>query len=95
MPKPVSPEPKPQPTSQSHTGSTSSTGAKFESAKSIDPTGTWTKFLQQLSPGQPVTPEEVKLFQQGLEKWFGLEIARENRIMKEAMKKLKDSAQGN
>ena len=57
-----------------------------------DPSGTWAKFLG--GSGGPASPEEVRMFVQGLLKMFNVMIQQEQKRAKEASEKLKRAAEG-
>jgi hypothetical protein len=58
----------------------------------IDPTGVWTKFLS--TPGNAASPEDVKLFLQGMLKTFNALIQQQNEAAKRANEQLKKTIQG-
>lgn len=58
----------------------------------VDPTGAWAKFIS--TPGNPASAEDVKMFMQGLLKFFGVLIKQEQDAAKRAADKLKRAAQG-
>ena len=91
MPKPIEPDSRPKIPSAPKPLGPSQGGGGYAPAEKIDPSGEWTRFLQQLNPGQPITPQEVKQFQMGIMKWFNIIIARENRTIMESMKKMRKS----
>ncbi len=62
------------------------------SSKDVDPTGVWTKFLS--SGAGPATPEEVKLFIEGMMKMFNVLIQQQNAAAKRASEKLKKAIEG-
>lgn len=62
------------------------------STKDVDPTGVWTKFLSM--GGQAATPEEVKLFIQGMMKMFNILIQQQNAAAKRASEKLRKASEG-
>ena len=58
----------------------------------IDPTGAWSKFLS--TPSQVATPEEVKMFMQGMMKMFNVIIQQQDAAAKRARDKMKKAEQG-
>lgn len=58
----------------------------------IDPTGTWSKFLS--TPSAVATPEEVKMFMQGMLKMFNVIIQQQDAAYKRANEKLKKAEEG-
>lgn len=58
----------------------------------IDPTGAWSKFLS--TPSQVATPEEVKMFMQGMMKMFNVIIQQQDAAAKRASDKLKKAEEG-
>lgn len=59
---------------------------------SLDPTGAWSKFLS--TPGHIATPEEVKMFMQGMLKMFNILIQQQNAAYKRSNEQLKKAAEG-
>jgi hypothetical protein len=59
---------------------------------SIDPTGAWSKFLS--TPSQVASPEEVKMFIQGMMKMFNVMIQQQDAAAKRAAQKLKKAEEG-
>lgn len=59
----------------------------------MDPAGVWYKFFQSINPGQPVTVEQVKAFQNGLMKWFSAIIQHENASWKRIYDEMKKNLQ--
>ncbi len=58
----------------------------------IDPTGAWSKFLS--TPSQIATPQEVKMFLQGMMKMFNVIIQQQDAAAKRASDKLKKAEEG-
>jgi hypothetical protein len=58
----------------------------------IDPSGAWSKFLS--TPGHVATPEEVKMFMQGMLKMFNLLIQQQSAAYKRANEQLKKAVKG-
>ncbi len=61
-------------------------------AGNIDPTGAWSKFLS--TPGNVATPEEVKLFMQGLLKMFNVIIQQQTAAAHRAAEQMKKAEEG-
>ena len=61
-------------------------------ASNLDPSGAWSKFLS--TPSQVATPEEVKMFMQGMLKMFNLIIQQQNAAYQRANEKLRKVAEG-
>ncbi len=72
--------------------SSPSTGGRFSSEQSIDPTGVWAKFLS--TPGHPATAQDVKMFINGLLKSFGILIQQNQRAMERAKREMKRAEKG-
>lgn len=58
----------------------------------VDPTGAWAKFLS--TPGQSASAEDVKIFMQGLLKFFSLIIQQQQDSFKRSMEQLKKAQEG-
>lgn len=58
----------------------------------LDPTGAWSKFLT--TPGGVASPEEVKMFINGIMKMFNVIIQQQTEAAKRASQKLKRSIEG-
>lgn len=58
----------------------------------LDPTGTWSKFLG--GAGMPASPEEVKMFIQGIMKMFNVIIQQQNAAYQRANQHLKRVIEG-
>ena len=61
-------------------------------AQNLDPSWVWSKFLS--TPGHVATPQEVKMFMQGLLKMFNVIIQQQNEAYRRANEKLKKAAEG-
>jgi hypothetical protein len=59
---------------------------------SMDPTGAWSKFLS--TPGGVASPEEVKMFMNGMLKMFNGIIQQQNEAHKRASDQLKKAIEG-
>jgi hypothetical protein len=58
----------------------------------VDPTGVWTKFLS--AGGMVATPQEVKMFMQGMLKMFNVIIQQQNEAYQRSNEALKKAARG-
>jgi len=58
----------------------------------LDPSGAWSKFLS--TPGNVASPEEVKMFIQGIMKMFNVIIQQQNEAAQRASRHLKDVIEG-
>lgn len=61
----------------------------------MDPGGIWLRFFQQIMPGQSISAKEVQMFQLGVMKAMGQQIAHENERWKAAMKRMREAEEGN
>jgi len=58
----------------------------------MDPTGAWSKFLSV--GGNIATPQEVKMFMQGMLKMFNVLIQQQNEAAQRAAERLKKAEEG-
>lgn len=59
---------------------------------SLDPTGAWSKFLS--AGGNIATPQEVKMFMQGMLKMFNVLIQQQNEAAQRSAERLKKAIEG-
>jgi hypothetical protein len=69
-----------------------SSGGPQEGSSSGDPTGVWSKFLS--GGGNVATPQEVKMFIQGILKMFNVLIQQQNAAAERAAQQLKKAEEG-
>lgn len=82
------PPPSPQPIQPPQPGGPQQQGVP----SSIDPSGIWSKFLS--TSGNIASPEEVKMFMQGLLKMFNVIIQQQNQAAERAARQMKKAEEG-